>query len=241
MSEKWISAGGVVVDLANNNLVCIIKPSNDYGPWTFPKGRVDDGESHQATALREVEEESGIVAKIISGGYLGSGVGGYSITHYYMMEKVSDTGTHDFETEEVKFVDINNAIQLFKEIGNSRDLMIAEKAKVFIDNMQSEKKSDSSSSLNENSILLSEVKLNMMGKIFFATCAAWLVGKLTKTKIRGSKKEIETLQSAMLSSRKFQDELRRPGATVQSVTDKLKLKNASANEFQRILGIPWPL
>jgi hypothetical protein len=45
----------------------------------------------------------------------------------------------------------------------------------------------------------------------------------------------------MMASRRFQDELNRHGATVESVMQKLNLKHASAREFERILGVPWPL
>ena len=88
---------------------------------------------------------------------------------------------------------------------------------------------------------LNELHLNLLGKIFFAACAAWLVGKATNVKVRGTRAEIDAVTNAMMSSRRFQDELRRPGATVESVMQKLGLKHASAREFERILGVPWPL
>lgn len=88
---------------------------------------------------------------------------------------------------------------------------------------------------------LNELQLNLLGKIFFTACAAWLVGKATNMKVRGTESEVRAVSDAMLASRRFQDELRRPGATVESVMQKLGLKHASAREFERILGVPWPL
>lgn len=85
------------------------------------------------------------------------------------------------------------------------------------------------------------LELNLLGKLLFASVGAWLVGKLTSTKIRGTKQEIQTLANAMVSSKKFQDELKKPGATVQSVANKLGVKNMSASDFKRVFGIPWPL
>lgn len=35
-----------------------------YGDWTFPKGKADGGESDEACALREVEEETGLVCEL---------------------------------------------------------------------------------------------------------------------------------------------------------------------------------
>lgn len=88
---------------------------------------------------------------------------------------------------------------------------------------------------------LNELQLNLLGKIFFTACAAWLVGKATNLKVRGTEQEVRAVSNAMLASRRFQEELRKPGATVQSVIDKLGLKHASAREFERILGVPFPI
>lgn len=52
-------AGGVVFD--PDGRVLLIRHRKDE--WVFPKGHVDAGEDHLATAIREVEEEAGIVAR----------------------------------------------------------------------------------------------------------------------------------------------------------------------------------
>ena len=88
---------------------------------------------------------------------------------------------------------------------------------------------------------INELKLNLLGKIFFASVAAWVVGKACNLKIRGTPEEVRAVSDAMMASRRFQDELNRPGATVESVMQKLGLKHASAREFQRVLGVAWPL
>ena len=55
-----VSAGGVIYYTENNEvMVCLIKtPPN--GDWQLPKGLVDDNESFEQTALREVKEETGL-------------------------------------------------------------------------------------------------------------------------------------------------------------------------------------
>jgi hypothetical protein len=88
---------------------------------------------------------------------------------------------------------------------------------------------------------LNELQLNLLGKIFFTAVGAWLVGKATNMKVRGTEAEVRAVSNAMMASRRFQEELNRPGATVESVMSKLGLKHASAREFERILGVPWPL
>jgi len=93
----------------------------------------------------------------------------------------------------------------------------------------------------ENKQPINELKVNLLGKVFFATLGAWLVGKYVNTKLRGSQSEIEAVGNALAASRRFQDELNRPGATVDSVVQKLGIKHMSASEFERVLGVPWPL
>jgi hypothetical protein len=87
---------------------------------------------------------------------------------------------------------------------------------------------------------INELHLNTLGKLMFAGIAAWIVGKTVRLKIRGTHSQVEAITNAMLASRRFQDELKRPGATVQSVIDRLGLKQASAAEFERVLGVKWP-
>ena len=61
---KEISSGGVVVF---GNTILLLRKFN--GDWVLPKGRLEDGESIQSAALREVFEESGVKGEIIK--YLG--------------------------------------------------------------------------------------------------------------------------------------------------------------------------
>ena len=84
-------------------------------------------------------------------------------------------------------------------------------------------------------------RLSTTGKLFIAGVAAWLMGQKTRLKIRGSEEEIKKLATAMVASKQFQNELARDGATAQSVIEKLGLKNASAKDFERLSGVPWPM
>lgn len=51
------AAGGVVVDDSGRVLV-VHRPR--YDDWSLPKGKLDPGETWEAAALREVEEETGV-------------------------------------------------------------------------------------------------------------------------------------------------------------------------------------
>lgn len=51
-------AGGVVFN--SEGLILLLGHRN--GTWVFPKGHIDPGETHIVAAIREVEEEGGVVA-----------------------------------------------------------------------------------------------------------------------------------------------------------------------------------
>ena len=116
------SAGGIVFkklvtshqSLATNRLWLICQHSQHKG-WVFPKGfvgDVDKNETNETAALREVEEEGGIKAKIINDqpiktqySYQLNNILVKKTVYYFLMEYVSgDPKNHDWEMSEAKFV-----------------------------------------------------------------------------------------------------------------------------------------
>ena len=63
--RREFSAGGVVVRRFRGRWwVAAIRPQGkDDGVWALPKGLISRGEAAEATALREVEEETGLRAR----------------------------------------------------------------------------------------------------------------------------------------------------------------------------------
>lgn len=62
--NREYSAGGVIT---RGDKVLVIQVENLKGEtvWTFPKGHLEQGETSQAAALREVEEETGWSCRIV--------------------------------------------------------------------------------------------------------------------------------------------------------------------------------
>lgn len=127
-SGKRTAAGCVVVPSTGElDRVYVILPSNGYGPWSFPKGRVIVNETIKDAAVRETEEETGLKVKLLSGkaAYVGSGDGRYSVTHYYLAVRTGGSPQSTDETEQVLLVTWERAEALFFASGNKRDLRIA--------------------------------------------------------------------------------------------------------------------
>jgi 8-oxo-dGTP diphosphatase len=61
MSSEIEAAGGVVV--RDGKIALVHRP--EYDDWTLPKGKLDPGESFEAAALREVEEETGLRGRLV--------------------------------------------------------------------------------------------------------------------------------------------------------------------------------
>ena len=59
------AAGGVVCRTgADGGLAVLLVHRPQYGDWTIPKGKVEEGESDEECAVREVEEEAGVRGRL---------------------------------------------------------------------------------------------------------------------------------------------------------------------------------
>ena len=87
---KATSCGGVVI-FRGKILLLYKSYKNRYDGWVLPKGTVEQGETHEQTALREVKEETDADASIIK--YVGKSQYSFSAqndtvvkdVHWYLM------------------------------------------------------------------------------------------------------------------------------------------------------------
>ena len=89
VAGKTVAYGAVIVDVRGNLLLREVKNHDDGYVWTFAMGRPDPGETPRQTALREVFEETGVAARILTP-IPGEFAGGTTINRYFLMVATSD-------------------------------------------------------------------------------------------------------------------------------------------------------
>jgi 8-oxo-dGTP pyrophosphatase MutT (NUDIX family) len=116
------SAGGIVVRFEQGVRYLVVgsrRRDRDIVTWTLPKGTPNPGETREATALREVGEETGLEVRItgpldsIDYTFIQRGVRIHKTVHYFFMVPTGgDLARHDHEFEEVRWVSFDDAAHL---------------------------------------------------------------------------------------------------------------------------------
>lgn len=135
-----VSAGGVAFRWRDEEPEVAIVRVKPKLRWQLPKGIVDEGETPQVAAVREVREEAGVQTELVrlietieywyrSVKY-GKPVRYHKFVHFYLMQyQGGDVADHDHEVEEARWVSIDEALELL-DFKGERD--VVEKAREII-------------------------------------------------------------------------------------------------------------
>ena len=117
------AAGGLVV--RDGEVLLVHRPS--YDDWTFPKGKCDETEADEACALREVEEETGLVCRVVGEAgateYIDSKDRPKRV-RWWLMEPLQGDFIPNDEVDEVRWVKPAEAAAL---LSYDRDLALLER------------------------------------------------------------------------------------------------------------------
>lgn len=140
------SAGGIVVNLGGAApQAAVIARLNRAGrvEWCLPKGHLENGETPEQAAVREIAEETGITGRIL--GSLGSidywfpaeGRRVHKLVHHYLLEAIGGCltveGDPDQEAIDVAWVPLDELVSLLafpneRKIAREASAMLADSA-----------------------------------------------------------------------------------------------------------------
>ncbi|MDR0314795.1 MAG: NUDIX domain-containing protein [Oscillospiraceae bacterium] len=128
------SCGAVVFRAAKDEIKYLIIKNNRSAHWSFPKGHVEQGESFEDTAKREVLEETGVHIDIVSGfmtksEYMIQGRVEKTVIIFLGVTNDTNTTIQEEEIEDYKWLRFDGAMNQLKF---ENDKKILKKANEFI-------------------------------------------------------------------------------------------------------------
>jgi 8-oxo-dGTP pyrophosphatase MutT (NUDIX family) len=129
-----VSAGGLVVDEHRNVLLIRARDLRNRPVWTLPKGALNEGESAEAAALREVREETGYRCEVVrelepvTYWFQREGRRIRKTVHWYLMRPLDKVGEHDHEVDEVRWTGPDEADGLLRYDSDRRLLSLVRSA-----------------------------------------------------------------------------------------------------------------
>ena len=109
------AAGGVVTRTAPGGTEILVVHRPRYDDWSFPKGKAEPGETDEECAIREVEEETGLLCvlrtELTSTSYADAR-GRPKRVRYWMMEITGGELAYRHEVDEARWIAPGSAGQL---------------------------------------------------------------------------------------------------------------------------------
>jgi 8-oxo-dGTP diphosphatase len=117
VTEKRIeAAGGVVMRRGPEETEIVVVHRPRYDDWSFPKGKLDPGETFEEAALREVREETGLTCRLgpeLAFAHYEDNKGRPKIVRYWLMAVIEDPGFEpNDEVDELRWLTPAEATEL---------------------------------------------------------------------------------------------------------------------------------
>jgi 8-oxo-dGTP pyrophosphatase MutT (NUDIX family) len=116
-----VSAGGLVVDSSGTKGLLIARRDQKDQTrliWSLPKGHIEEGETPEIAAIREVAEETGITSEIsrslgvIDFWFMASGKRIHKTVHHFLFKEVSGSLTPQVsEVDDVAWVPLDEVVE----------------------------------------------------------------------------------------------------------------------------------
>lgn len=120
-TQKEVSAGGVVYRRTSEGIEVVLASRRTRRgdlAWGLAKGGIEDGETHEQAAIREVREETGLVAKIEADlgdtkyMYVWDDVRIRKTVHFFLMRfEGGNVEDRDDEMEEIRWFPLDRALK----------------------------------------------------------------------------------------------------------------------------------
>jgi 8-oxo-dGTP diphosphatase len=114
MSPREVeAAGGVVIRPGEEGYEICVVHRPKYGDWTLPKGKLDEGETFEEAALREVEEETGLRCELgpeLQSTHYTDSRGRPKLVRYWLMEQVEGEFQPNDEVDEMRWMTPHEAV-----------------------------------------------------------------------------------------------------------------------------------
>jgi 8-oxo-dGTP diphosphatase len=109
------AAGGLVIRRQRGALQLAVVHRPVHQDWSFPKGKLEEGETFDGAARREVQEETGMSCRLIR--FIGhteyvDRKGRAKAVAYWVMEATGGSFTPNLEVDELRWVPLDEAYRL---------------------------------------------------------------------------------------------------------------------------------
>lgn len=118
MTDRYVeAAGGLVLRRSDDRVVRMLLVHRPrYDDWSLPKGKADAGETPEATALREIVEETGVTGRVVAPldtVEYGIGAGRRKVVRYFAVRAQSESPfVGNDEVDSIRWVTQDEAARL---------------------------------------------------------------------------------------------------------------------------------